>query len=297
MKIDRLIGIITILQQKGKVTAPYLAERFEVSRRTINRDIEEICRAGIPLVTDRGANGGISIMKGFSLDTTVFTREELGAIFTGLQSLDSVSGVPGIRVLAQKIGADMDEPDGEVMIDLSSFYKGSLSEKIRLIRAAIREKRCVSFHYYYKKGEADKLVEPYRVIYHWTAWYLYGYCTERQDFRLYKLNRLWELSVTEKAFLPREIPGGKPEFGKNMTDDHMVAAIYQSQSAYRLAEEYGPDCFRRLEDGRVYAELGFSNWEDAVSYLLSFGSQAEIVGPKEFRELFCRELERIRQIY
>lgn len=91
MKINRLIGIITTLQQKKAVTAPYLAKKFEVSRRTINRDIEDICKAGIPIVTTQGANGGISIMDGFSLDTTVFTKQELTAIFTGLKSLDSVS--------------------------------------------------------------------------------------------------------------------------------------------------------------------------------------------------------------
>ena len=91
MKIYRLIGIITTLQQQKTVTAPYLAEKFEVSRRTINRDIEDICRAGIPLVTTQGAGGGISIMEGFSLDTTVFTKQELAAILTGLKSLDSIS--------------------------------------------------------------------------------------------------------------------------------------------------------------------------------------------------------------
>ena len=83
MKIERLIGIITTLQQKEKVTAPYLAEKFEVSRRTINRDIEEICRAGIPIVTTQGTSGGISLMEGFALDTTVFTKQELSAVFTG----------------------------------------------------------------------------------------------------------------------------------------------------------------------------------------------------------------------
>ena len=104
MKIDRLIGIITTLQQKKTVTAPYLAEKFEVSRRTINRDIEDICKAGIPIVTTQGVNGGISIMDGFSLDTTVFTEQELAAIFTGLKSLDSVSNSASAEKLAQKIG-------------------------------------------------------------------------------------------------------------------------------------------------------------------------------------------------
>ena len=104
MKIDRLIGIITTLQQKKIVTAPYLAEKFEVSRRTINRDIEDICKAGIPVITTQGANGGISIMEGFSLDTTIFTEQELTAIFTGLKSLDSVSNSAFAEKLAQKIG-------------------------------------------------------------------------------------------------------------------------------------------------------------------------------------------------
>lgn len=105
MKIDRLIGIIAILQQNKKVTAPYLAEKFEVSRRTINRDIEDICRAGIPIVTTQGSNGGISLMEGFSLDTTVFTQQELAAILTGLKTLDSVSQMPKLELLAGKLGS------------------------------------------------------------------------------------------------------------------------------------------------------------------------------------------------
>ena len=105
MKINRLIGIITTLQQKKAVTAPYLAKKFEVSRRTINRDIEDICKAGIPIVTTQGANGGISIMDGFSLDTTVFTKQELAAIFTGLKSLDSVSNSASAKNSRRKSAA------------------------------------------------------------------------------------------------------------------------------------------------------------------------------------------------
>lgn len=91
MKIDRLLGILSVLLQKDRVTAPYLAEKFEVSRRTINRDIENLCKAGIPLVTTRGANGGISIMDGYKIDRTLLTSAEMRAILTGLRSLDSVS--------------------------------------------------------------------------------------------------------------------------------------------------------------------------------------------------------------
>ena len=92
MKIDRLIGILSILLQQEKVTAPYLAEKFEVSRRTINRDIEDICKAGIPVVTSQGQNGGISIMDGYRMDKTLLTSSDMQAILAGLKSLDSVSG-------------------------------------------------------------------------------------------------------------------------------------------------------------------------------------------------------------
>ena len=90
MKIDRLIGILTILMQKEKVTAPYLAEKFEVSRRTINRDIEDMCKAGIPIVTAQGKNGGISIMEGYQIDKTLLTNDDMDSILSALKGLDSV---------------------------------------------------------------------------------------------------------------------------------------------------------------------------------------------------------------
>ena len=194
MKIDRLIGIITTLQQKKSVTAPYLAEKFEVSRRTINRDIEAICKAGIPIVTTQGVNGGIAIMEGFSFDTTVFTEQELAAIFTGLKTLDSVSNSASAERLAQKMGgASAIKLADNMLIDLSSFYKTDLATKIEEIKRAMKESKCISFHYCYNKGEADKLIEPYLIVFKWSDWYVFGFCRQRQDFRMYKLRRLWAL--------------------------------------------------------------------------------------------------------
>ena len=102
MKIDRLIGILSVLLQQEKVTAPYLADKFEVSRRTVNRDIEDLCKAGIPLVTTQGSGGGISIMEGYKLEKTLLTSAEMQAILTGLKSLDSVAGTSRYRQLMEK---------------------------------------------------------------------------------------------------------------------------------------------------------------------------------------------------
>ena len=285
MKIERLIGIITTLQQKEKVTAPYLAEKFEVSRRTINRDIEDICRAGIPIVTTQGTNGGISLMEGFALDTTVFTRQELSAVFTGLKTLDSVSFSQSADKLASKMGAkDAVDLTDHMTIDLASFYKSSLSSKIELIKKAISERRCLLFHYYYNKGEADKLIEPYRIFFMWSDWYVFGYCKQRQDFRLYKLRRLWDLQISEEGYEVRSIPGEKLRFGSHMTDDYFITAIYDPSVKYKLVEEYGPDSFTAMDDGKLYAKWGFNSADDALPWFLSLGDKVKVIEPLEMVE-------------
>ena len=130
MKIDRLIGIITILLQRDQVTAPELAERFEVSRRTINRDIEDICRAGIPLVTTQGYGGGISIAAGYKLDHSLLTEEELQLLFSGMKGMDSISEKAHSPLLAEKLSAGAADLTDSFNIDLASHYKDTLSPKI-----------------------------------------------------------------------------------------------------------------------------------------------------------------------
>ncbi len=295
MKVDRLIGIITTLQRRGKTTAPYLAHKFEVSRRTINRDIEAICKAGIPIVTTRGKHGGISIMEGFNLDTTVFTQDELTAIFAGLTALDSVSSLPQGDLLAAKLsGAEsLVDIDASISIDLASFYKGSLSEKISLLKRAIDGKRRVSFRYYYSKGVAQKQIEPYRIVFKWYDWYMYGFCVDRQAFRMFKLNRLWNLSLDDDVFTPRPLPEETQRYGGHITDDYSVTAIYDESEKYRLVEEYGPDCYTSLADGRLFTEWKFSGIEAAVDWLIGFGDRVEVVEPREVRQRIRRIAQNI----
>ncbi len=286
MKIDRLIGIITVLQQNKKVTAPYLAKKFEVSRRTINRDIEDICRAGIPIVTTQGRGGGISIMDGFNLDTTIFTTEELQAIFAGLQSIDSVSHTSYGERLASKIAGkgSVIPLSNNILIDLSSYYKDSLATKIELLKRAIGQKRIVGFHYYYNKGEADKLIEPYLIVFKWSNWYVFGFCTEQQDFRMYKLNRIWNLHITEAGFILRQIPEQCTDFDSRIPDDYMITAVFDSSEKYRLIEEYGLECYTETEDGRLLFRRGFTNIDAMISWLLGFGDKVEVIEPMEIRE-------------
>ena len=145
MKIDRLIGIVTILLQTEKSTVPALAQRFEVSRRTIERDIDALCRAGVPLVTVQGYGGGVFIEPRYKLDKTLLSGPELAALVAGAAGVGSVSPAPLARSLAEKLGGSGTD---DLLIDLSSHYRESLTPKIELLRTAIAEHARVRFTYY-----------------------------------------------------------------------------------------------------------------------------------------------------
>lgn len=206
---DRQIGILSILLQKDTVTASYLAEQFEVSRRTINRDIEDLCKAGIPVVTKQGINGGISIMEDYKLDKTLFTQREIQDILAGLRSLDSVNGTNRYAKLKEKLSvgsSDFMVGNQSVLIDLSSWYKEALAPKIELIRTSIEKYRELEFTYYSPKGESIRQIEPYYLIFRWASWYVWGWCKNREDFRMFKLNRMDDLKILEKTFERRQVP-------------------------------------------------------------------------------------------
>ena len=200
MKIDRLIGILSVLLQCDKVTSQELAEKFEVSRRTILRDIESINIAGIPIVSEQGQGGGISIMDGYKIDRTLLSSGDMQAILSGLRSLDSVSGTNRYRQLMERLSADdaaSVSADDPIIIDLSSWDKSAIADEIELIKQAIEQRHLVMFRYYSPIGESKRRIEPYHLIFQWSAWYVWGYCTEREDYRMFKLTRMTELAITD----------------------------------------------------------------------------------------------------
>ncbi len=285
MKIDRLLGILTVLLRQEKVTAPYLAEKFEVSRRTISRDIDALCQAGFPIVTEQGRGGGVSIVPGYALDRRLFTQEELQAILSGVRGLDSVSASPQGAGLRDKLEiVEETAGGGPLLIDLASHYKDSLTEKIALLKSAIAEHRLVSFRYYYEKGETERTVEPYYAVFRWGEWYLFCWCLKRRDFRLFKLSRLWEPEKREERFPPREIPPERLDPGRVWETNYRLEALFDPGVKYRLIEEYGPDCFRTREDGRLFLAVDFTFYGNMLSWVLSFGDKAEVLSPEQLRK-------------
>lgn len=292
MKIDRLIGILSVLLQQDMVTAPCLAERFEVSRRTINRDIEDLCRAGIPIVTMPGAGGGISIMENYKVDRTVFTTREMQDILAGLRSLDSISGTNQYGLLMEKLsagGSDFMAGNQSVLIDLSSWYKADLAPKIEIIRAAIDGRQELEFLYFSPKKEGKRRIESYYLIFRWSSWYVWGWCTLCRDFRLFKLNRMAELRLSGAGFEPRKVPLPDLKNERIFPGGIRVKAVFEPECKWRLVEEFGLDCFEEQEDGKLLFHADYTDQDNLISWLLTFGDRAELLEPenirKELREL------------
>ncbi len=300
MKIDRLIGILSVLLQQDMVTAPCLAERFEVSRRTINRDIEDLCRAGIPIVTIPGVGGGISIMENYKVDRTVFTTREMQDILAGLRSLDSVSGTNQYGLLMEKLsagGSDFMAGNQSVLIDLSSWYKADLAPKIEIIRTAIDGRQELEFLYFSPKKEGKRRIESYYLIFRWSSWYVWGWCTLCRDFRLFKLNRMTELRLSETGFEPRKVPLPDLKNERIFPGGIRVKAVFEPECKWRLVEEFGLDCFEEQEDGKLLFHADYTDQDNLISWLLTFGDRAELLEPENIRKELREIIETMRKRY
>lgn len=300
MKIDRLIGILSILLQKDKVTAAELSEKFEVSRRTIARDIDDICMAGIPIVTSQGKGGGISIMEGYKIDRALLSIEDMKAIFTGLKSLDSVSDSPRYRQLMDKLSAENSEIsdlEGQIIIDLAAWDKTAVSGKIELIKKAIKNGEKIMFKYCAPNGESVRTIEPYHLIFQWSSWYVWGYCTTRQDYRLFKLTRLFELKNTGEKCEPRDVPQYECERLWHLNGQITTTVRFDASMKWRVIDEYSTELPRFNEDGSSELTITWSDKQTFFGMILSYGDKAEIISPPELREEFAGLVKNISEIY
>lgn len=300
MKIDRLIGILSILLQEEKTTAPELAERFEVSRRTINRDIEDLCKAGIPIKTAQGAGGGISIMDGYRIDRTILTSKDMQMILVGLRSLDSVSGSRYYGQLMEKLQTGSSRfisGRDSMLIDLSSWYKGSLAPKIEMIQSAIENRHLLKFKYYAPSSESDRTIEPYYLVFQWSSWYVWGWCIDREDYRLFKLNRMDRAAETGQGFVCRDVSMPDLSNEKIFSGGIRVKALFTPDVKWRLVEEFGPHCFSEANDGRLLFTADYTDMENLVTWLMTFGAKAEVLEPVEARSIIRQNAEETLKIY
>ncbi|MBP2632854.1 MAG: DeoR family transcriptional regulator [Firmicutes bacterium] len=292
MQINRLFEIVYILLDKKTITAKELSKRFEVSIRTIYRDIDTLSAAGIPIYTSKGKGGGISILADFILNKSLLSQREQTEILSSLQSLNAVN-VPDLEPVLNKLSTLFNKQcPNWIDVDFSRWGSDSNErEKFILIKTGILNQSLVTFDYYSSYGEKSKrIVEPIKLLFKGQSWYLYGFCRAKHDFRIFKITRIKNLCRLTETF-KRDIPNDiwdKPEAYQH----RMITLVLriEARMAYRLYDEFEHECITKNNDGSFTVTTTFPEDEWVYGYLLSYGNDAEVLAPKHIREIIKNTL-------
>ncbi len=292
MQESRLFKIIYYLLNKGCATAPELADKFEVSVRTIYRDVDALSEAGIPIYCEPGRGGGSRVMEAFVLSKAVLSENEKQEILSALQSLNAVSPRQEQSTL-QKLSALFQVPlENWYEVDFSRWgEKTQDNEKFELLKTAIVRHKCVQILYVNSyESESQRIVYPLKLLYKSKSWYLKAYCTKREDFRLFKLNRILQWKLLQEEFTPVPYPEPTAVLPQQLES---IMLRFPREMAYRVYDEFDPGQIHKTEKGEliVSAQMPPDAW--VTGYLLSFGPQVEVLEPACLREVLAEQAMKI----
>ena len=307
MKIERLLSIIVILLERKKVPAPRLAEIFEVTTRTIYRDIDTLNAAGIPIVTYPGVNGGVGILEEFKIEKNLFTSEDLTSLLTGLSSINSTFSSSEITnaliklkgIIPEKKLKDIEKKTNRIIIDLTPWKNtNNVSSDLKNIKSAMDKNKILTFKYEDRqRKKSTRKIEPYRIILKGNDWYVEGFCILREDFRYFKLSRISGLKVTNKSFIPREIPETEPENGPIRENIIRLKVSVDKSLKGEFTELYGEQCFISQKNNRYTADIPFADNEYSYRLLMGFADKCEILEPENIRGEFISRIKKASGFY
>lgn len=286
MQINRLFEIVYILMNKKTTTAKELGEHFEVSQRTIYRDIETLCEAGIPIYTNKGKGGGICLMENFVLNKSVLSDREQQDILSALQGMKVVSYPDTAQVLSKLSSLFGNKNSDWIEVDFS-YWNSNEEDKAKfyLIKNAILNCRVVQFDYFNSYGsETHRTLEPVKLYFKGQAWYLYGHCRDKQAYRFFKITRIKNLVISEESFIPS--PVKKPEAPRHQPLNQLIDVELKvdAEMAYRVYDEFPSEQIIRNPDGSflIHGKLSAGSW--LTGYLMSYEDHLEILEPASLRD-------------
>lgn len=282
MKDNRLFRMLYYILKKGKVTARELAERFEVSIRTIYRDIDSLSSAGIPIYAIQGKGGGIEIADEFVLSKSLLTEDEREQIMTALCGLENVNKSYENELLTKLSALFKIKNTNWIEVDFNSWQNNKIYEKIfNEIKSAILSKNILEFSYFGNNDETYRKVKPVRLLFKGQDRYLYAFCLLRNDFRYFKLSRIKKLKTLSVIF---EDDFEDIILKKEMRYENTVhiKVKFDRKVAFRVYDELGEN-ITEDEDGNLYAEMEIPNDYNLYGYIFSFGENVEVLEPKEIR--------------
>ena len=292
MSDSRLFKMLYYLLDRERATAPELAVEFEVSTRTIYRDVEALSSAGIPIYTEPGRNGGICLLQDFVLDKAILSENEKQEVLTALQSI-SATGYTGEKELLTKLSALFSvNTRNWLEVDFSRWGKRTYdNSKFEILKTAVIQCREIKIVYENTNSERSKrIIQPLKIAYKSKEWYLKAFCMEKQDFRIFKLNRILELELLENTFIPRTYPEAENEAQQTYP---RIVLLFSKEIAYRVYDEFDETEMEYQENGDliVRAEMPVDPW--LIGYLLSFGAQVEIMEPKYLKGVLAEQAQEI----
>lgn len=308
MKIDRLVSIILILLEQERIGAQELADRFEVSPRTIYRDIDAIHLAGVPVRSTPGANGGFEIMPQYKIDRKVFSTADLSAILMGLSSLSGMMhGDELVHALAKVKSfipagqaREIELRRNQVLIDLSPWtVNRTMQPNLERIQTAMQESRLLSFEYLNHDGnKTARIAEPYRLVLKNSQWYWQGYCYARNDFRLFKLSRTSNLQLLAETFVPREHPTPQLDFSDAVAARQTIITLRIHKSILERVLDFvaSEDIYSDDADHYIIRYPLIEN-DYYYGFLLGFGDKCECLAPPHVRAEVKRRAEAIAALY
>ncbi len=309
MKLERLMAITMILLNRRRVQAHELADRLEVSLRTIYRDLESLSMAGLPIVSYTGGEGGYEIMDSFRLEKQMLSLNELTAMFTALRGLQSIHAYQenDIERLLDKVGAmvaqaEAGQPGDQARLHLDfAPWKRSDADrsKYQSLQEAVKAQQVVSFAYVSAQGEeSERFVEPVGLALKGYAWYLHGYCRHRADYRTFRLSRIYKLQVLEEIFQGRQAPAMNNRLAAYGADNRIPVVLRFQGNAKRYAMDHFEEGEReRLPDGAILVRSSLPDTAWMIGVLLSFRAEVLIVEPRELALRVRQEALAIAALY
>ncbi len=292
MSDSRLFKILYYLLDRGHATAPELAAEFEVSARTIYRDVEALSSAGIPIYAETGRNGGIYLLQDFILDKAILSENEKQEVLTAMQSI-LATGYTGGKDILTKLSALFNvNTRNWLEVDFSRWGKCAYdNSKFEMIKAAVIQCKEIKIVYENTNSERSiRIIQPLKISYKSKEWYLKAFCMEKQDFRIFKLNRILEIELLENTFVPRQYP----EQENNLQQAYpQIVLLFSKAIAYRVYDEFDETEIEYQKNGDliVRAEMPVDTW--LTGYLLSFGAQVEILEPKYLKDVLAAQAQAI----
>ena len=307
MKIERLLSITVLLLNRKRVVAQELADRFEVSVRTVYRDIQTLNGAGIPVVTYQGYGGGLCIPDNYKLSRQLLTFDDMLSILTTLKGVNRTLKNNDVEVAIEKIAALIPEDKDELyqkysdsfIVDITGWGVGKRFQKtVKTVHGAVSKTVLLSFSYTGADGrKSQRLVEPHTLILKNFTWYLFAFCRVRGDFRLFRLSRMRLLVLEKNHFSRRKVDPWQSLYDHGDRPVVDLVLKFVPKLKIKVEEYFEEDQLQYEIDGSIIAKITLPEDDWILSFLLGFGSDMEVISPLHWRERLYKKCDEIQKIY